>query len=41
MPIKEIADELGFYDLSYFYKIFEKHFDVSPKKYRDNFKMYF
>ena len=36
MPITEIAEELGFYDLSYFYKVFEEHCSLSPKKYRDS-----
>ena len=40
MPIKEIAEKLDFYDLSYFYKVFEKHYCVSPKRYRDNLKYY-
>ncbi len=40
MPIKEIAEKLEFYDLSYFYKVFEKHYSVTPKKYRDNLKKY-
>ena len=40
MPIKEIAETLGFYDLSYFYKVFEGFYGVSPKKYRDGVKRY-
>ncbi len=40
MPIKEIADKLGFYDISYFYKVFEKKYSLPPKKYRDNLKIY-
>lgn len=40
MPIKEIADKLGFYDLSYFYKVFEKKYALPPKKYRENLKIY-
>ena len=40
MPIKEIAEKLEFYDLSYFYKVFEKYYLVTPKKYRDNLKKY-
>lgn len=39
-PIKEIAEELDFYDLAYFYKVFESSFNVSPKKYRDDLKKY-
>ena len=40
MPIKEIAERLTFYDLSYFYKTFEKRFGMPPKKYRENLKKY-
>lgn len=36
MPIKEIADLLGFYDLSYFYRSFEKHCLTTPSTYRKN-----
>ena len=31
--VRRIADELGFYDQSYFCKIFKKHEGVSPKEY--------
>ena len=38
MPIKEIADSLGFYDTAYFYRIFEKRCLLTPKKYRETVK---
>lgn len=31
--VRRVADELGFYDQSYFCKIFKKHEGVSPKEY--------
>lgn len=38
MPIKEIAYTLGFYDVAYFYRSFEKHCLMTPKKYREEMK---
>lgn len=36
MSIKEIAYQLGFEDISYFYKQFKKIFDCTPKEMRDS-----
>lgn len=36
--VRCIADELGFYDQSYFCKIFKKHEGVSPKEYARKFR---
>ena len=36
--VRRIADELGFYDQSYFCKIFKKHEGVSPKEYAHKFR---
>ena len=38
MPIKEIADTLGFYDTAYFYKVFKKYCGVTPKAFQSNIK---
>ena len=35
IPIEEIAMSLGFYDNSYFHKIFVKQTGMTPKQYRD------
>ena len=34
MPVKEIAYELGFFDLSYFIRLFKKKVGVTPQEYR-------
>ncbi len=34
MPIKEISDALGFYDTTYFYKVFKKTYSITPKEHR-------
>ena len=34
LSINEIADRVGFSDMSYFAKIFRKYLSVSPKEYR-------
>ena len=39
--IKEIANELGFANLSFFGKYVKRIFGVSPKEYRENIKYYF
>ena len=36
MPIKNIADSLGYDDNSYFIRIFKKHAGTTPQKYREN-----
>ncbi|BDD05244.1 AraC family transcriptional regulator [Aureibacter tunicatorum] len=36
--IKEIAMSLGFTDLSYFTKVFKKHFEITPQSYRNKVK---
>jgi AraC-like DNA-binding protein len=36
MPIKEIAFSLNYYDVACFYKEFNKHCGISPKKFREN-----
>ena len=38
MPIKDISDLLGFYDIAYFYKVFKKAFAITPKEYRETSK---
>lgn len=35
MPIKEISGALGFYDTAYFYKVFKKVYEITPKEYRE------
>ncbi len=37
-PIKEIADQLGYEDVSYFIRFFKKHTGHSPEAFRKNFK---
>ena len=34
IPIKEIVIQLGFYDLAYFYKVFERYTSLTPGQYR-------
>ena len=34
LPIKQIADQLGFYDVAYFYKVFRTTTGLTPKDYR-------
>ena len=41
MPIKEVSDSLGFYDIAYFYKVFKKTFAITPKEYRETKKTIF
>ncbi len=36
--IKDIADQLGFEDPSYFIRFFKKHTGQSPQEFRNNFK---
>lgn len=36
MPIKNIADALGYEDSSYFNKLFKKHTGITPQQYREN-----
>lgn len=36
--VKEIADTLGYEDISYFIRFFKKHTGYSPESYRQNFK---
>lgn len=38
MPIKEVSDLLGFYDIAYFYKVFKKAYAITPKEYRETSK---
>lgn len=35
MSVSDIGNAVGYDNLSYFHKIFQKQFDMSPKKYRD------
>jgi AraC-like DNA-binding protein len=37
MSIQEVSEICGFYDSSYFCKIFKKHFTMTPKKYQEYF----
>jgi AraC-like DNA-binding protein/mannose-6-phosphate isomerase-like protein (cupin superfamily) len=41
IPIKEIVIQLGFYDLAYFYKVFERYTSLTPRQYREKNKPYF
>ena len=36
--VKEIADQLGYEDVSYFIRFFKKHMGSSPEAFRQNFK---
>lgn len=36
IPVKNIATELGYDDVSYFIRIFHKHSNMSPQEYRNN-----
>ena len=38
LTIEEIAREVGFFDTSYFTRVFKKHCNVTPAKYRAEFK---
>ena len=40
-PIQAIADQLGFCDMAYFYKTFQKYVGLTPKQYREENKSYF
>lgn len=40
MKISDIASSVGYNNTNYFFTIFEKHFGMSPKKYRDKLKSY-
>lgn len=37
MPIKDVAYNLGYYDLSYFTRLFKKHTNFTPRQYRSFF----
>lgn len=37
IPISEISLSVGFKDVAYFYKVFQKKYDTTPKKYREKF----
>ena len=41
MPIKDISELLGFYDIAYFYKVFKKALSITPKEYRETSKTAF
>ena len=34
IPVKQIAHDLGYNDLSYFIRIFKKHTGITPQQYR-------
>jgi len=36
LPIKEIAEKVGYDDISYFYRVFRKHFGFAPGEVRKN-----
>lgn len=38
LQVKEIADHLGYEDVSYFIRFFKKHTGFSPNEFRNNFK---
>lgn len=37
IPIYEIASEIGYNNLNFFYKKFKKYFNVTPQKFREDF----
>jgi len=37
-PVKDVADLLGYEDVSYFIRFFKKHTGHSPEAFRKNFK---
>lgn len=37
MSIREISEELGFYDAAYFSKLFKKTYQITPKKFRTTY----
>lgn len=41
LPIKDISESLGFYDIAYFYKVFKKSLTITPKEYRETSKLVF
>jgi YesN/AraC family two-component response regulator len=34
LPVKMIANEVGYENISFFYRIFKKHFECTPSEYR-------
>ena len=38
MRVADISVNVGYNNTNYFHKIFEKHYGMSPKKYRDNYR---
>jgi len=36
MTIDEIALNVGYENISYFYRLFKKRYGISPKKYKDS-----
>lgn len=38
IPVKEVANELGFYDLSYFIRLFKKTVGMTPQDYRSRMR---
>ena len=38
LTIEEISGEIGIFDTSYFARLFKKHCDISPTRYRAKFK---
>lgn len=40
MSIKEISSSCGFSDVTYFYRLFRRHFNMTPKSYRENLQLF-
>lgn len=40
VPLKEIGSLIGYEDVSYFYKVFKKYFDITPGKMQERLKNY-
>ncbi|MMZ67867.1 Transcriptional activator NphR [compost metagenome] len=36
MPIKAVAEMVGYEDVTYFYRVFKKHFGIAPGEMRRN-----
>jgi len=36
MTIEEIASNVGYENISFFYRLFKKRYGTSPKKYKDS-----
>lgn len=41
VSLSEVADSCGFYDLSYFSRVFKKEFGITPSQYQKNISIHF